>query len=72
MSREVAEILRRMQRAERHERLMRAKMNMVLAELRGGRPVASPQLLDAPSVQECRSAVLLEAVPNKRKGTGPA
>lgn len=35
--REVAEILRRMQRAERHERMMRAKLNSMLAELRGGR-----------------------------------
>ncbi len=33
VGREVCEILQRMQRAERHERLMRAK---VLAELRGG------------------------------------
>ncbi len=33
--REVAEILGRMRRAEKHERLMRAKVNRILAELRG-------------------------------------
>ncbi|CAL8463879.1 g3414 [Coccomyxa elongata] len=68
--REVAEILWRMQRAERHERLMRAKLNMVLAELRGGRPATSVQLLDAPTSQERRAAARLKEgqVSDKQKG----
>ncbi len=60
-----------MQRAERHERLMRAKLNMVLAELRGGRPVTSVQLLDAPTTQDYRAAAALKEghVSDKQKGT---
>lgn len=59
-----------MQRAERHERLMRTKLNKVLAELRGTHPVTSPQLLNAPSAQKCRAALHLEEGPDKLKGAG--
>lgn len=68
VTREVAEILRRMQRAERHERLMRAKLNKVLAELRGGRPTASQQLLHAPSAQEGKVAASLNEGLDSQKG----
>lgn len=52
LDRDVAEIIKRMSRAEKHERLMRAKVNRILAKLCGGsserRPGSPGQITGSP------------------------
>ena len=68
VGREVCEILQRMQRAERHERLMRAKLNKVLAELRGGQLQKRPLQKGAVKDQDQNTLMLTEAEPKSKQG----
>ena len=57
-----------MQRAERHERLMRSKINRVLAELRGAQPQKGPRQLGIARAQEQNGLSLREAGPLRKGG----
>lgn len=57
-----------MQRAERHERLMRAKINRVLAELRGAQPQKGPRQQGIARAQEQNGLSLGEAGPLSEGG----